>query len=162
MRYLIISLIAVFFLEACADSSKTDKSGKPTDEVRHDDKVESKAEEADLKIELTEATSAIENVELFVKDLGEKNLAAAFKRQKNKTWGDYKHFSSLKAFGGIWDTQIIDIEQKPDEKGKAVVYAEILYKDEINGDKTFTQNFYLQKFDGNWRITDMKLVKSKN
>jgi len=41
-----------------------------------------------------------------------------------------------------------------------MIYAEVTYQDEVNGDKTFKQKFYLQSFGGQWKIVNMKVVTS--
>jgi len=163
MKQLFFAFIISFFFAACggeASDSKTETSDKVAEKkTETEEKTDPKPDEkTDEKAEIL---SPLETVRAFVSELGDKNFEAAFARQSVKKWGDFKQFSSLKAFGGIWSTDIIDIEERPAQGGKAVVFAKVSYKDEVNGDDVFEQNFYLEKKAGKWTITDMKLVKNK-
>ncbi len=97
---------------------------------------------------------------LFLEKLGKRDYAGAYEHQKNEEWGTYEKFSSTKAFGGIVKTTATVMDIPVDENGKKMIYAEVTYQDEVNGDKTFKQKFYLQSFGGAWKIVDMKVVKS--
>ncbi len=150
------SLIAILFA-ACGGETSDIK--KDTSKVAEEKKVVPVEKNDPIQDETSATLSPLETVTSFIKELGDKEFEAAFARQSVKKWGDFKQFSSLKAFGGIWSTDIINIEERPSENGKAVIYAEVSYKDEVNGDDVFKQNFYLEKKAGKWLITDMKLVK---
>jgi hypothetical protein len=39
-----------------------------------------------------------------------------------------------------------------------VVYADVYYYDDVNGNNTFKQKFYLKGYGTDWRIVDMKLA----
>jgi len=100
---------------------------------------------------------------LFLEKLGNRDYAGAFELQKNKAWGaTVDSFSSPKAFGGVVKTTVLTLEPPKDESGKKMIYAEVTYLDEVNGDKTFKQKFYLQSFGGQWKIVDMKVMTNKN
>lgn len=99
---------------------------------------------------------------LFLERLGNRDYSGAYELQKNDEWGTPEKFSSKSSFGGIVKTSIKTIESPKDEAGKKMIYAEVTYYDEENGDKTFKQNFYLQSFGGIWKIVDMKVVKDKD
>jgi len=101
----------------------------------------------------------VTTVKIFIQQLGNRNYKVAYDLSKVKAWGDYAHFSSTAAFGGIIQTRIDIIEQLPNETGKAVVYVEAFYADEVNGNNNFKQKFYLQQFGNNWKIVGMKLVQ---
>lgn len=102
----------------------------------------------------------IDVVTSFIENLGKQKFNDAFDLQKNPNWKNYDKFISDKAFGGISQTTINKIEQKPDEKDKAVIFVDASYFDPINGDNKFEQKFFLQKFSGEWKIVDMKVTKT--
>jgi len=140
-RLLIALLISTSFL-ACSENSTKEK------EVS---RIQSSTEKKN--------STAIETVKTFIEDLGAGQFEAAFEKQKVKAWGNFEHFSSKKAFGGITSVTIKTIEEKADEDGKAVIYADVFYAAE-GGNNTFRQNYYLQQFSGEWMIVKMKVIET--
>ena len=99
-------------------------------------------------------------VTTFINKLGNQDFEGAFALQSVSKWGNLQKFSSKSAFGGISSTLINEITQYPNEDNKSVIYAEVFYGDNSNGNNTFKQKFYLQKFGEKWKIVDMKVVNS--
>jgi len=101
-------------------------------------------------------------VENFINSIGKQDFKSAYALQNIPAWGNLEKFSSVKAFGGIYKTEIITIEQKPDDKGNSVVFADAVYYDSINGNKEFEENFYLSNSTGQLKIIKVKVLKTKN
>lgn len=110
----------------------------------------------------TQLSEPIEVVKLFIESLGKKDFQTAYNLQKIDSWGTFNDFSSTKAFGGINATSINEIKQLPDENGKSVIFVDAYYYDPVNGDNRFEENFYLQKINDEWKITDFKIVSTKS
>ncbi len=106
--------------------------------------------------------TAKEVVENFITSIGKKDFKSAYALQNIPAWGSLEKFSSVKAFGAIYKTEIISIEQKPDDKGNSVVFADAVYYDSINGSKQFEENFYLSKSTGKLKIVKLKVLKTQN
>ncbi len=151
-RHLIFaSLLLVAVLAGCGSSGETEN------EATGDDS------RTTIPISLYTADTPDGALNLFLEKLGSRDYAGAFELQKNKAWGvTVDKFSSPKAFGGVVKTSVLTMYPAKDEARKKMIYAEITYQDEVNGDKTFKQKFYLQSFGGQWKIVDMKVVKSKD
>ena len=104
-------------------------------------------------------------VDDFLLKLSIQNFEDAYKLQKNPNWGNFEHFSSTKAFGGI---SYVDVEKLKFVSGNslsAVVNCVAMYGDKINGGSYIDQNFLLSKIDEKWLITGMKVnsfQKQKN
>ena len=104
--------------------------------------------------------------ETIVKDfltyLGNQNFEEAYALTDNPTWGSFADFSSKKAFGGIIGVDIIELKEEASDDNEANFYAEVYYKDAVNGNNTFKQNFYLKPYGNKWKIVDMKLASKKS
>lgn len=112
--------------------------------------------------QLSEENSALRIVESFLNALDQSDFEQAFSYCDNPDWGNYSKFSSTKSFGGISSTTINDIELLESSDNSAIIYADVYYQDNINGSNTFKQNFYVSKdIDNQWKITKMKIVKTK-
>lgn len=145
-----ILFILLLFIFSCSSS---DYSSNSYDETSEDVEEIEEIEEF--------PNTEIGTVEAFISNLGNQDYQAAYDKSKVKLWGSYSKFSSTKAFGGIVETRIDEIEQLPNENGKAVVYVEVFYADAINGDNSFKQKFFLQQFGVDWKIVKMKVVRNK-
>ena len=105
--------------------------------------------------------------ETIVKDfltyLGSQKFEEAYALTDNPTWGSLADFSSIKAFGGIVGVEIIELKEKATfDDNKAEFYAEVYYKDAVNGNNTFKQYFFLKPYGNKWKIVDMKLASDKS
>lgn len=143
--YLFASILLIAVLSGCGGDS-TSKSG-------------SEVIKETTTITRYSADTPEGALNLFLEKLGQRDYAGAHDLQKNKEWGTLEKFSSTKAFGGIVKTTVQTMDLPKDEAGKKMIYAEVTYQDEVNGDNTFKQKFYLSSFGGSWKIVDMKVVK---
>jgi len=149
MKKLIFLVSCSIFLFSCG-------SGNVESEV-NTDLTSSISQPVDVNDITYDPTST---VEVFIKRLGNQEFSRAYELQAVKKWGSLDEFSSKNNFGGISSTEIKTIKQNPNEGDKSVVYVEALYNDKYNGNSTFKQKFYLKQFGENWKIVDMKVVKS--
>ncbi len=101
----------------------------------------------------------LDEVNNFLEKLSWGDFDGAFEMQQNPTWGDLDKFSSIKAFGGIADIEIIETKFISENNNLAEIYCEAIYKDTINGDMRIKQNFYLNKINKEWIITKMKVLE---
>ena len=93
----------------------------------------------------------------FIEYLGDRNFEKAFKLQKVGKWGDYEHFSSSKAFGGIAGTKIDTISVESYNNDIAKIYCEAVYYDTVNGSASIRQVFTVKKIGSDYYITDMNV-----
>ncbi len=146
MKKILFTVFISFFVifSSCKNNQEDDYDYKDTENYEEEEEISAESVVSD-----------------FVYYLGKQNYYDAFNLTDNPDWGDYSKFSSKSAFGSITETQIKDIETVSEGSYSATVYAEIYYKDPVNGSNTFKQNFYLTKSDNSWIITDMEVVKSQ-
>lgn len=100
-------------------------------------------------------------VEIFLNALSEQNFTGAFYTQKIASWGNFDHFASKKAFGGITNIAIDSLSYISGDDKKAHVFCNATYYDKINGDADIEQIFTLSYTEGNWYITGMKIKSFK-
>ncbi len=93
----------------------------------------------------------------FIEYLGDRNFEKAFELQKVGEWGDYEHFSSSKAFGGIAGTKIDTISVESYNNDIAKIYCEAVYYDTVNGSASIRQVFTVKKIGSDYYITDMNV-----
>ncbi len=99
-------------------------------------------------------------VEAFIEDLGHRDFRDAFSVERVKSWGDYEAFSSTREFGAIDSTWIYAFGARKQNGKDAEVFADAYYHDPLNGSHRFRELFKLQKIDGKWYITGLKLLKN--
>ncbi len=90
------------------------------------------------EVEVVTAQSVVTD---FIYLLGEQRYYDAHQLTDNPNWGDYSKFSSKSAFGSITETQLKDIKTVTEGSFSATVYAEVYYKDPVNGSNTFKHGF---------------------
>ena len=96
----------------------------------------------------------------FINDLGKKDFKSAYEKTDGKIWGTYTDFSSEKTFGCIYSTTIHEISKKPDENGKAVVYADATYLSTA-GSSRYKEKFFLEKINDSWKIVKLKVISAQ-
>lgn len=94
----------------------------------------------------------------FIQDLGDRYFYTAYNKTKNRVWASYTHFKSESAFGGINKTKIIDINQKYQNSSSAKIRAEYKVWDPLHSNNHYIIDYYLQKYSGNWKITQISVV----
>ncbi len=144
MKNLAIILSITLMLFSCENSKSNSDETVSESNTSSESKIEPKDE--------------VSTVKLFINELGNQNYKDAYDLQAVSSWGNLEKFSSKSSFGGITSTDLKEIKQYPNENGKSVVYAEVFYADPANGNNTFKQKFYLQKFGEKFKIVDMKIV----
>lgn len=105
------------------------------------------------------SSPAIETVRGFINDLGSQNYRSAFEKQRNKGWGSYDNFSSIKSFGGITSTSINEVSLNYENSDAASVYIDYYSYDPYNKDGRYKQNFILKKYPDGWKIMKIENVK---
>lgn len=103
-----------------------------------------------------------EVVSQFITLIGEKNYEGALEFQKNEAWSDADKLANSQEFGSIDGVEILKISAQNDKDGMAVVFAEVTYQNAETGDETKTQNFYLKKFGGAWKIVKVEPATGEN
>ena len=103
----------------------------------------------------------LHTVKDFLYNLGMGDIKEAYKLQKNKTWGDFKKFSSTKAFGGLFDVQVFELKVSYANSKNAKIMCKALYKDSVNNSAIISQDFILEKNNEKWLIVDMKVNEYK-
>jgi len=121
-------------------------------------KVENQEESQKETVKTEDPESVVRS---FIEYLGEKKFSSAYQYVKVKRWGTLEEFSSVKAFGGITKTHIYELKIEPDENANAVVFADVHYDDPVNGSMRWKEKFYLKQFAGDWKIVDLKILKSE-
>jgi len=100
----------------------------------------------------------LETAKGFIQDLGSQNFRSAFEKQRNKAWGSYANFSSIKSFGGISSTNILDATINYESSDDASVYVDYNSYDPYNKNGRYKQNFIMKKFTDGWKIIKVENV----
>ncbi len=94
----------------------------------------------------------------FINDLGSQRFRSAFDKTKNPIWPSYKHFSSTQAYGGITSTEIYNSSLILNDGKNAQVFIHYYAKDPANKSRSYKQDFYLKRINGNWKIIRAQLA----
>lgn len=105
------------------------------------------------------SSPVIETARGFINDLGSQNFRSAFEKQRNKGWGTYENFSSIKSFGGITATSINDASVNYEYADAASVFIDYYSYDPYNKDGRYKQNFIMKKYPDGWKIMKIENVK---
>lgn len=106
------------------------------------------------------SSSAASNVVRdFITDLGNRNFSGAYSKQRNNTWGSYDHFSSIKSFGGITSTSIVEVSTNYEFADESSVIIDYYSYDPYNKNGRYKQEFILSKFNNEWKIIKVKNIK---
>lgn len=95
----------------------------------------------------------------FITDLGARNFSSAYSKQRNNAWGTLDHFSSIKSFGGITSTSIVDVSTNYEFTEESSVIVDYYSYDPYNKNGRYKQEFILSKFNNEWKIVKVKNIK---
>ncbi len=114
-----------------------------------------------VQSEQVEAQS-IEAVKTFLANIGNGNLQAAYNMSNNPKWKDYKTFSSSSlGFGNVANIQIDNLLFSSFNSGKSTINAQFKMQDKQGATTTMKQQFELQNRNGDWIITNSKVISSE-
>ncbi len=102
-------------------------------------------------------TSPIATVVSFLKALDKQDFKTAYSLQKVAAWGDYRHFSSTKGFGGIVQVDVDTIYLQSENTFNAEVFVSARYIDPANSNLDLKEVFNLRKIQGKWYISSLKI-----
>ncbi|HAN77796.1 MAG TPA: hypothetical protein DCQ31_08505 [Bacteroidales bacterium] len=118
---------------------------------------------AELEREAKEGLKVVSNVTAedvvkgFIIDIGKRNYYSAYMRTRNSYWADYESFSSTDLYGSISNTTINTIRTASETENTATVWTDYVATEAETGDLGFKQSFQLNKINGEWKITSVKL-----
>jgi hypothetical protein len=108
---------------------------------------------------LNAQNEAFNLVKSFIEDLDKKDFKSAYEKVNITSWGDYKQFSSAKAFGSITWAKLFEIREENDIDGLTGIYVDAEYLDPVNGNARYKEKFYVAKIGSDLKIVKFKLVK---
>jgi hypothetical protein len=94
----------------------------------------------------------------FIDDLGRKDFETAWSRTNGQRWGDVHTFSSVKAFGSIYKTEVHELKEISNDGENATVYADASYYSSQQNHR-YQEDFYLKRLNGEWKIVRFQVKR---
>jgi hypothetical protein len=104
---------------------------------------------------------ALKFVKSFIKNLDKQDFKSAYAKVVIPAWGDYKQFSSIKAFGSITSARLFEIKEENDIDSLIGIYVDAEYLDQKNGNARYKEKFYVSKKGEDLMIVKFKLIKKE-